>query len=188
MLSPSILYEANDNDIDVDLIMPGGGDATVITDASPMFSLGSNEDGENGLITGISNASPPVVTASNHGLTNGTTIIIHGVKSLTQLNGTYVVQNVTTNTFDLYETDGVTAIAAPGTYTTGGVWRKAISGASELALAHSSTIDGRYSNYIPATADVRNQRTYTGILYDAGIYAGKILLVQTNVRGRTRQA
>jgi hypothetical protein len=55
------------------------------------------------LITGISNTNPVVVTAPNHGFTNGTLIRIDNVSGMTELNGhEYRVENVTTNTFELW--------------------------------------------------------------------------------------
>lgn len=187
MLSPAIVYECNDNDIDVDLVRPNNGAPSVVDDAVLFFSLGSTEDGENGLVTAITNASPPVVTSAAHGLANDTIVIVHGVRGATLASGTWMVKNVTTNTFELYETDGVTPAAAPDVYSSGGVWRKAIAGAYALTLAVSLSISNRYSGLIPATADIRNGRTYVGLLYETGLYAGKLHVVQ-NLRGKTRNA
>lgn len=54
-------------------------------------------------VTAISAANPVVVTANNHGLTNGTTIILYDVPGMFELNNnTYTVQGVTTNTFQIY--------------------------------------------------------------------------------------
>lgn len=54
-------------------------------------------------ITAITNATPPVVTSAAHGFSNGDLVKINGVLGMTFLNDqTYFVQNVTTNTFELW--------------------------------------------------------------------------------------
>lgn len=68
-------------------------------------------------ITGITNASPPVVTSTSHGLANGTIVKIASVGGMTQLNGrVFVVKNTATNTFELGGADSTSY----GTYTSGG--------------------------------------------------------------------
>lgn len=71
-------------------------------------------------ITGATNATPIVVTANSHGLSNGDFVTIHGVAGNTAANGHFKVANVTTNTFEL--TDPVTGanVAGSGSYTSGG--------------------------------------------------------------------
>ncbi len=55
-------------------------------------------------ITGISNDDPVVVTAPDHGLSDGDLIKIMNVVGMTELNGnTYIVGDSTTNTFTLNE-------------------------------------------------------------------------------------
>lgn len=71
-------------------------------------------------ITGITNANPPVVTAANHGFSNGQTVQIVGVEGMTEINQSpsqaYTVTGVTTNTFELSGMDTTSF----GTYTSGG--------------------------------------------------------------------
>jgi hypothetical protein len=71
-------------------------------------------------ITGITNANPPVVTAPNHGFSNGMTVQITGVLGMTQINQApsqaYTIANCTTNTFTLVGMD--TTLYSP--YTSGG--------------------------------------------------------------------
>lgn len=53
-------------------------------------------------ISGITNANPAVVTATGHGLTNGTVVKITGVVGMQEVNNrAFVVAGATTNTFQL---------------------------------------------------------------------------------------
>jgi hypothetical protein len=68
-------------------------------------------------ITGITNASPAVVTSAAHGFTNGQQVVIQGVSGLTRVNGrTFTVAGATTNTFQLagFDSSGDPAYAAGG--------------------------------------------------------------------------
>lgn len=72
-------------------------DRQVFLDCATIYGAGQI------VITGITNTNPIVVTAPNHGLSNGQLIYIFNVGGMTQLNGnTYFVENVTTNTFELW--------------------------------------------------------------------------------------
>lgn len=64
-------------------------------------------------ITNATNATPIVITANAHGLSNGDTVYIQGVRGNTAANGTWVVANVATNTFELVGSSG------NGSYTSG---------------------------------------------------------------------
>lgn len=76
-------------------------------------------------ITGITQASPGVITSNSHGFTNGDEIFIAAVGGMTQLNGrNYRVAGATANTFtltDLFgnaiDTTGFTAYTSGGTAT-----------------------------------------------------------------------
>lgn len=58
-------------------------------------------------ITGITAATPPVVTANAHGYANDDTAVIKNVVGMTQINSmTITVKNVTTNTFEAYDVFG----------------------------------------------------------------------------------
>ena len=63
----------------------------------------------------ISAASPPVVTtAAAHGYASGRRIRITGLATAVELNDrNYTILNLTATTFELFEDDGVTPIAAP---------------------------------------------------------------------------
>ena len=59
-------------------------------------------------ITGITQANPGVVTITGHGYSNGDEVQISGVVGMTELNGrNFKVANVTANTFELQDMDGV---------------------------------------------------------------------------------
>jgi len=69
-------------------------------------------------ITGITQASPAVVTAASHGYSNGDTVIIEDVVGMTEVNGRrFTVAGATTNTFQLSGIDstGFTAYGSAGT-------------------------------------------------------------------------
>jgi hypothetical protein len=57
-------------------------------------------------ITGATNASPVVITANSHGLSNGDEVYVAGVLGNTGANGTWIVANATTNTFELQGSAG----------------------------------------------------------------------------------
>jgi hypothetical protein len=77
------------------------------------------------LITGATNATPIVITATAHGLANGDVVEIQGVGGNTAANGTWTIANVTTNTFSLTSSVGNGTYAADtGTVSGPGRWRR----------------------------------------------------------------
>lgn len=74
------------------------------------------------MITAATNANPLVITSSAHGFSNGDWVYISGVGGMTQLNGiTWIVTNVTTNTFHLTDLFGAAVNStAYGVFTSGG--------------------------------------------------------------------
>jgi len=77
---------------------------------------------ESATITGISQADPAVVTANNS-FKEGQQVSIASVGGMTEVNGNvYTVRNPSGTTFELYDTDGTTAIdsSAFTAYTSGG--------------------------------------------------------------------
>ena len=64
-------------------------------------------------ITAITAASPPVVTSTAHGYTDGQVVKITGVVGMAEVNNrAFVVDNVAANTFELKGVDGSTFTAA----------------------------------------------------------------------------
>ncbi len=90
-----------------------------------------NEDGEESLpgisdltpvvISGATQASPCVVTATSHGYGNNSEVEISGIVGMTELNGRiFTVDNVTANTYELIDVDSTnyTAYGSAGTSVT----------------------------------------------------------------------
>ena len=77
---------------------------------------------ESATITGITQADPAVVTANNN-FKEGQQVTISSVAGMTELNGNvYTVRNPSGTAFELYDTDGTTAIDSSGfsAYSSGG--------------------------------------------------------------------
>lgn len=70
-------------------------------------------------ITGATNATPIVITATAHGYNNGDEVVIAGVGGNTAANGARIVASATTNTFALTDQSGAN-VAGNGAYTSGG--------------------------------------------------------------------
>jgi len=74
-------------------------------------------------ISAVTKANPGVVTATAHTFKEGQQVTISSVGGMTQLNSNvYTVRNPETDTFELYDVDGLTKIDTTGytTYTSGG--------------------------------------------------------------------
>lgn len=98
-------------------------------------------------ITGITSASPPVVSSTSHGYTAGQIVYIDAVVGMTQVNKrAFVVANPATNTFELKGIDGsgYTAYVSGGTAAL-----KTMTNVGEIA-AINSLFDGE-SNEIEVT-------------------------------------
>lgn len=83
------------------------------------FSFGDGTTGaQTGLITNITNATNAIVTSANHGLVNGTAVILNNVGGMTQVNGnSYNITVIDANDFYLN-----TNSSTFGSYTSGGSW------------------------------------------------------------------
>lgn len=87
-------------------------------------------------ITGVTAATPGVVTATSHGFANGDVVLISGVGGTLNANGIFVIAGVAANTFQL--TDYVTGanVTTVGTYTSGGI-----------AINLGTSLGGTWTNY-----------------------------------------
>jgi len=88
-------------------------------------------------ISNVTKADPAVVTSTAHGLSNGDKVLIGSVLGMDGLNtNSYLVANVTANTFELQDLDGNNVDSSTfTTYVSGGEARKfvtTISGLSHL--------------------------------------------------------
>tara|TARA_R110000824_G_scaffold352689_1_gene539774 strand:+ start:348 stop:2348 length:2001 start_codon:yes stop_codon:yes gene_type:complete len=93
------------------------------------------------VITGITQASPGVVTSNGHGFSNDDIVRISAVAGMTQLNGNYyTVAGVTTNTFQLSgtNTSGFGSYSSAGTATKQFGWGSAAATTAETVLLEPS--------------------------------------------------
>lgn len=111
--------------------------------------LGGNEVGWIGVqeeasktITGATNATPIVVTATAHGYETGDTVYIEGVLGNTNTNGYRLITVLSANTFSLKTLAGVN-VAGNGAYTSGGTSIRYYGGARFQTLA----IGDSFTNY-----------------------------------------
>lgn len=85
----------------------------------PLKLDGTLTDGAVKAITGVTTATPAVVTSTAHGFSNGDIVVIRGVGGVLNANGTFKAASVATNTFALTTLDGQNVVGT-GTYTSGG--------------------------------------------------------------------
>lgn len=83
-----------------------------------LLDLGTADTGVKA-ISGATNATPIVITATSHGFSNGDIVYIDGVAGNLAANGLWKIANQTANTFELQRPDGTNA-AGSGAYTSGG--------------------------------------------------------------------
>lgn len=124
-----LLNEDDESDID-------GTAYTTYSSAGKIY-LANDADPLN--ITGATVADPVVITAASHGLADGDWVFIQGVSGMTELNGNfYVVDNATTNTFSLLDSEDEEDVdgSAYTAYVSGGQ----ILEAPELATIDSSAV------------------------------------------------
>lgn len=109
-------------------------------------------------ISGVTTASPGVVTAVTHGLTTNDYVKINGVVSIldgevnAMVDGEYIVVVLGPDTFSLKDTDG-NAIDTTllGTYVSGGEVRKMVTSISGLDHLTGETVYVQTDAYLPDT-------------------------------------
>lgn len=103
----------------VDGIMDGTVDLDTNTIKAALLDLNTADAGIKA-ITGATNATPIVITATSHGFANGDLVLIGAVGGNQAANGIWKIANQAANTFEL--TDPITGgnAAGSGTYTSGG--------------------------------------------------------------------
>jgi hypothetical protein len=112
---------------------------------------------ESATITGATQADPCVVTSSNK-FKEGQQVTIASVSGMTQLNGNvYTVRNPSASNFQLYDTDGTTAIDSSGfsAYSSGGTAAHGVvilSNVQGIFTAGETITDGSSTSVIQADA------------------------------------
>lgn len=71
-------------------------------------------------ITGATNATPIVITATAHGFSNGDLVFVDGVGGNLSANGFWKIANVAANTFELTNPVSGANVVGSGAYTSGG--------------------------------------------------------------------
>ncbi|MCH7909826.1 MAG: hypothetical protein IIB38_09445, partial [Candidatus Hydrogenedentes bacterium] len=106
-------------------------------------------------ITGITDASPPVVTAGTHGYTTGDEVFIVGIVGQEVLNQrSYHITVLSSTTFSLQDREDVD-IAAPGSaWSSGGTSAKIYEIATNYLQADLFDSDGHFDFHIAQSNDV----------------------------------
>jgi hypothetical protein len=138
---------------------------------SPTLVIGPawrNPGAATGVITGVSNATPIVVTATNT-LVNGDIVYLAGVKGNTAANGAWTVSAASGTGFTL------TGSVGNGAYTSGtGTFSSRGNGSGTTQLARQN---GLYTNAVQMTA--YNGATPYTVSAGQGTYVGSILIDAT---------
>lgn len=138
-------------------------------------------------ITGATAAEPVVITAVNHGLSNGDQVKIDNVLGMTELNNkAYLVANKTDDTFELTDLNGVDIDGAAYTaYVSGGEVREMVTAISGLSHLEGETVYVQTDGGLPETT-----KSYTvssgaitlsekaAVVHVGLLYEGKITFLQ----------
>ncbi len=112
-------------------------------------------------ITGVTNATPMVVTSATHGFSNGDIVVVAGVVGNTAANNVWKVANQATNTFELVSVaDGTTNSVGNGSYSSGGY-------AVNLGISASGDNLDDFNSCVIGTAQTLTSPTVTGGVADA---------------------
>jgi len=123
--------------------------------------------GRTAVITGITQGNPPVVTAPDHGFSNGDMVLIYGVQGMTQVNRrVFKVQNATENTFELFDTDA----SGYSPYTGGGIVQACAHVLSGLDYLEGKEVNIVYDGLVHPNKIVSDGT----ITLDEGIWGGNI--------------
>jgi autotransporter-associated beta strand protein len=121
--------------------------------------------GATGAITNTTGtgASPIVVTSAGHGLKNGQLVTITGARD-PNANGTFLVGNVTTNTFALFTTAGAATTGA-NPAGSGGTWSTPITDPSPAPAYPASLVPPDLTKVGAGTLIFPGANTYSGNTY-----------------------
>jgi hypothetical protein len=125
-----------------------------------LLSLSTLTDTGVKTITGATNATPIVITATAHGYSNGDLVYVKGVGGNLAANGFWKIANVAANTFEL--TNPVTGANAVGSaaYTSGGY-------AVNYGISTSSDNWDDFDGTVVGTPQALASKTVTGGVADA---------------------
>lgn len=134
------------------------GDTVRLAKSGDPVSVGSAQwtngpIGLNKTITSSTNATPIVVTASNHGFNNGDVIRVFDHQTNTNANGVWRVANKATNTFELVDAETGANSVGNGVGS-GGKARNITAQVVELTTAQTATVDNCEEAWSVATGYV----------------------------------
>ena len=104
-------------------------------------------------ITGATTADPVVITAVDHGLSNGDYVRIDGLVGMTELNGnTYKVANKADDTFELTDTSDEDIDGSEySDYISGGEAREMVTSVSGLSHLNGETVQAQVDSSVETT-------------------------------------
>jgi Ubiquitin-activating enzyme E1 FCCH domain len=129
--------------------------------------------GLTGVITGITNASPGVITSTAHGLSTNDIVKLTGIGGMTELNGnTYRVLSIGANTFSLTNLQGGSVNTTSfGAYTSGGVFTQVgTSRTGTAALSTSNVLTLTWTEVVGAQSYVIYKQQPVGTSNLNGVY------------------
>lgn len=133
-----------------------------------LFLDDSKKTKDSKTITGITAASPPVVTCASHGFEDGDIVQISGVSGMTEVNDRiFVVDDKAENTFELQSLDGTDIVGAGYTaYSSGGTIRhRGIT----LASGYEKVIVANWHGYNEALKEIDEfELAKSASWYDSG--------------------
>ena len=131
-------------------------------------------------ITGATAANPVVVTAASHGFSNGDVVDIEDVVGMTDINNNgWIVADVTTNTFELQNSNATDLNGSAFTaYASGGKVRKAVTSITGLNHLEGQTVSALANGFVVSGLTVSSgaitlpnaaSRVHIGLPYEAAI-------------------
>ncbi len=136
-------------------------------------------------ISGLTNANPGVVTATAHGIANGTPVLIESVGGTVQVNNRlFIVANQATNTFELKGVDTSTT-QGYGVYTSGGTAKAQTMTEVGEVRGITSAFDGEATDIDVTHLRSTGKEFLTG-LADYGNVSLNLWLPSTSDAGQTR--
>jgi|ERR1051326_1705425 hypothetical protein len=140
-------------------ILAGTVNMTSDTIAASLLDLNTADVGIK-TITGATNATPIVITATAHGFTNGDLVFIDGVGGNLAANGLWKIANQATNTFELTNPVSGGNAAGSGAYTSGGY-------AVNYGPSTSADFYDDFDGALVGTKQTLGSKTFSSGVFDA---------------------